>query len=88
VPDCQYFAEQLLRDQKRVLGRFDTRDVEGPAAASGRASTVNRYLRTTLGFTITAMCYDGGHMMYDEPDVRRQVTKDVAAFYKRAAGGR
>jgi carboxypeptidase C (cathepsin A) len=189
----QQFAEQLLRDQKRVLARFDTRDVEGPPAASDRASTVNRYLRSTLGFTtdlayqgieqgftpdtgqrvqsvaarwnynqgpqqppgqsvsappaapparppnldappggaqpwlrramvinpslkafvaaglydslnscaanayllskleqplaanITAMCYDGGHMMYDEPDIRRQVTRDVAAFYKQAS---
>ena len=40
----QAFAEQLLRDQKRVLGRFDTREVEGPPpAGSRRAATVNRY---------------------------------------------
>ena len=192
----QQFAEQLLREQKRVLARFDTRDVEGTARASDRAATVNRYLRSTLGFAtdlayqgnetgftpdtgqrvpsvaarwnynqgpqpppgapppgaapaatparpanldappggaqpwlrramaidpslkafvaaglydslnscaanaylvsqlepplaanITAMCYDGGHMMYDEPDIRRQVTRDIAAFYKRAASG-
>jgi hypothetical protein len=187
----QQFAEQLLRDQKRVLGRFDTRDVEGTARASDRAATVNRYLRSTLGFTtdlayqgnetgftpdtgqrvpsvaarwnynqgpqpppgqppaapparpanldappggaqpwlrramaidpslkafvaaglydslnscaanaylvsklepplaanITATCYEGGHMMYDEPDIRRQVTRDIEAFYKRAASG-
>ncbi len=31
---------------------------------------------------MTAMCYDGGHMMYDEPAVRRQVTRDVAKFYQ------
>ena len=191
----QQFAEELLRDQKRVLGRFDTRDVEGPPPPSDRTSTVNRYLRSTLGFTtdlayqgneegftpqtgqrvqsvgarwnynqgpqpppgqppapppapsarpvpldappggaqpwlrramaidpslrafvaaglydslnscaanaflvsqleqpfasnITAMCYDGGHMMYDEPAVRRQVTKDVAAFYQRTLTAR
>jgi carboxypeptidase C (cathepsin A) len=191
----QQFAEELLRDQKRVLGRFDTRDVEGPPAASDRPATVNRYLRSTLGFTtdlayqgneegftpqtgqrvqsvgarwnynqgpqpppgqppsappappakpvpldtppggaqpwlrramiinpslrafvaaglydslnscaanaylvskleqpfggnITARCYDGGHMMYDEPVVRRQVTKDVAEFYQRTLANR
>ena len=191
----QQFAEELLRDQKRVLGRFDTRDVEGPPPIGERASTVNRYLRSTLAFktdlayqgneegfvpqtgqrvqsvgarwnynqgpqpppqaaaappatpparpvpldappggaqpwlrramiinpslkafvaaglydslnscaanaelvsklespfaaNITAMCYDGGHMMYEEPAVRRQVTKDVAAFYQRALASR
>jgi carboxypeptidase C (cathepsin A) len=191
----QQFAEELLRDQKRVLGRFDTRDVEGPPPPSERAATVSRYLRSTLAFTtdvayqgieegftaqtgqrvqsvgarwnynqgpqpppgqppsppaapparpvpldappggaqpwlrramvidpsleafvaaglydslnscaanaelvsqverpfaanITAMCYDGGHMMYEEPAVRRQVTKDVAAFYQRVLSGR
>jgi carboxypeptidase C (cathepsin A) len=31
---------------------------------------------------MTAMCYDGGHMMYDEPAVRLQVTRDVATFYQ------
>ena len=30
----------------------------------------------------TARCYDGGHMMYDEPAVRVQVTRDVATFYQ------
>jgi carboxypeptidase C (cathepsin A) len=188
----QQFAEQLLRDQKRVLARFDTRETEGPARPSDRASTVNRYLRSTLGFTtdlayqgieqgftpdtgqraqsvaarwnynqgpqpapgqtpaapaprpanldappggaqpwlrramminpslktfvaaglydslnscaansylvsqleqplaanITAKCYEGGHMMYDEPAIRRQVTRDVIEFYKRAASTR
>jgi carboxypeptidase C (cathepsin A) len=185
----QAFAELLLRDQKKVLGRFDTRDVEAsPAAGSRRASTVNRYLRERLQFksdlaylgieegfvpvtgpagqrppsvgarwnynqgpqptpgapapppaprqnldappggaqpwlrraivinpalrafvaaglydslnscsvndvlvpalepelrgNITAMCYDGGHMMYDEPAVRVQVTRDVAKFFQ------
>jgi carboxypeptidase C (cathepsin A) len=183
----QAFAEQLLRDQKKVLGRFDTRDTEGPPAVrSERSATVNRYLREVLRFktdlayqgieegfaasptgerpqsvgarwnynqgppvsattpsatapgaprqnldappggaqpwlrramvvnpslkafvafglydslnscavqealvealepeyrrNITARCYDGGHMMYDEPAIRLQVTRDVAAF--------
>jgi carboxypeptidase C (cathepsin A) len=178
----QAFAEQLLRDQKKVLGRFDTRDTEGPPAIrSERAATVTRYLREVLRFktdlayqgieegfaasptgerpqsiggrwnynqgppasatapgsprqnldgppggaqpwlrraialnpslkafvafglydslnscavqdalvealepeyrrNVTAKCYDGGHMMYDEPAIRVQVTKDVAAF--------
>jgi carboxypeptidase C (cathepsin A) len=187
----QQFAEQLLRDQKRVLARFDTRDVEGPAPATNRATTVNRYLRSTLGFVtdlayqgneegfapqtgqrvqsvsarwnynqgpqppagqapappprpanldappggaqpwlrramvinpslrafaaaglydslnscaanaalvsqlepafaprVVAMCYEGGHMMYDEPAVRRQVTKDVAAFIQQTLASR
>ena len=30
----------------------------------------------------TAMCYDGGHMMYDEPGVRVQVTRDVARYFQ------
>lgn len=33
---------------------------------------------------ITAVCYEGGHMMYDEPAIRRQITRDVAAFVERA----
>ena len=185
----QQFAEQLLRDQKRVLGRFDTRVINETTESPGRAATVNRYLRATLGFNpdlayqgneegftpqtgprassvgarwnynqgpqpapgqppapprgrasnldgppggaqpwlrramaidpslrafvaaglydslnscaanaqlvaklepplavnITAKCYDGGHMMYEEADVRRQVTSDIAGFYARAA---
>jgi carboxypeptidase C (cathepsin A) len=193
----QPFAEQLLRDQGKVLGRFDTRDVEGPPPPdSQRAATVNRYLRDVLqvktdlayegieeGFwpattgrrtpsvgarwnynqgpppppgappaaspaaapprqnldappggaqpwlrraiaidrslkafvafglydslnscavnnqlvpaleppirqNITAMCYEGGHMMYDEPAIRRQVTKDVSAFVEKTLASR
>ena len=191
----QPFAEQLLRDQKKVLGRFDTRDVEGPPPeGSRREAAVNRYLRETLQFKTdlaylgieegfvpvnaasgqrppsvsarwnynqgpqappgapvppppprqnldappggaqpwlrramvinpalsafvaaglydslnscavndvlvatlepplrqqtTAMCYDGGHMMYEEPAVRRQVTSDVAAFYRTTLAAR
>ena len=41
-------------------------------------------LEPPFAANITAKCYDGGHMMYDEPEIRRQVTNDVAAFYKRA----
>lgn len=37
-------------------------------------------LEQPLAANITAMCYDGGHMMYDEPAIRLQVTRDVAAF--------
>jgi carboxypeptidase C (cathepsin A) len=178
----QQFAEQLLRDQKKVLARFDTRDVEGAARPSGRNATVNRYLRSMLafktdlayqgnedGFTpstgqrppsvaarwnynqgepgarvvnsdgppggaqpwlrramalnpslrafaaaglydslnscaanaalvsqlepplaanIIAKCYDGGHMMYEEPAIRRQVTSDIAVFYRSTLAAR
>lgn len=34
---------------------------------------------------MTAACYEGGHMMYGEPAIRIQVTKDVAALIKAAA---
>ncbi len=44
-------------------------------------------LEPPLAANITATCYDGGHMMYDEPDIRRQVTRDIAAFYKHVASG-
>jgi carboxypeptidase C (cathepsin A) len=178
----QPFAEQLLRDQKKVLARFDTRDVEGSAQPTRRDETVNRYLRSTLAFktdlayqgneegwvpqtgqraqsvsarwnynqgmpgvkpinsdgppggaqpwlrramalnpamkafaaaglydslnscaaneeqvaqlepplkaNIIVRCYDGGHMMYDEPAVRRQVTRDITEFYQRATARR
>jgi carboxypeptidase C (cathepsin A) len=33
---------------------------------------------------MTAACYEGGHMMYDEPAIRLQMTEDVAAFVKAA----
>ncbi|MGH9385512.1 MAG: S10 family serine carboxypeptidase-like protein [Vicinamibacterales bacterium] len=54
----QQFAEQLLRADKRVLARFDTRDVEGAARASERNATVNQYFRSTLGFKID-LAYQG-----------------------------
>lgn len=55
----QGFAEQLLRDQKLVLGRFDTRQTTGgETSGADRASLVNRYLRSVLGFK-TDLAYDG-----------------------------
>ena len=33
---------------------------------------------------MTAACYESGHMMYDEPAIRTQMTTDVAAFIKAA----
>ena len=172
----QQFADQLLRDRKKVLARFDTRQVDGTRQAGGHHATVIRYLRSTLafktdltyqgnedGFTpqtgqrvlsvagrwnynqappgakpinadgppggaqpwlrramllnpsmkafaaaglydslnscaanaalvsqleaplsgnITAKCYLGGHMMYDDAAIRRQVTSDITAFYR------
>jgi carboxypeptidase C (cathepsin A) len=174
----QAFAEQLLRDSKQVLARFDTRFREDAARGGSRwRETVQRYLRSDLrfatdlayagaemGFTpgnqnsvgarwdynqnpqaaparpqntdgppggaqpwlrramqinpslkafvatglwdslnscavhdalpsaiepaigrnITAACYRGGHMMYDDPAVRLQVTRDIAAFVEGA----
>jgi carboxypeptidase C (cathepsin A) len=41
-------------------------------------------LEPPFAANITAKCYEGGHMMYDEPEIRRQVTRDVASFYKQA----
>jgi hypothetical protein len=184
----QQFAEQLLRDKKQVLARFDTREVEGPARRTGRDLTILTYLRSTLGFktdlayqgledgftpttgqrvssvgarwnynqapqaepgsattvparpanldgppggaqpwlrramainpslrafvaaglydplnscaanaflvgslepsiqrNVSANCYEGGHMMYDDPAVRVQLSKDVIAFLKAAS---
>jgi carboxypeptidase C (cathepsin A) len=176
----QQFAEQLLRDRKQVLARFDTRTFAGPPPAENRRdATINRYLRSdlkyktdlayldseagytpggqrtlsvgarwsydqapasavaprlqnldgppggsqpwirramqinpalrvfvaaglydslnscavnaalvpalepALGANITARCYEGGHMMYEEPRVRSEMTRDVAAFLRR-----
>ncbi len=39
-------------------------------------------LEAPLAANITAKCYDGGHMMYDEPAIRRQATADITAFYR------
>ena len=180
----QQFAEQLLRDQKRVLGRFDTRltaDRES-VPSRGRAALVTKYLRSTLqvrtdlayqgleeGFTpssarprsvgsrwnynqgppgaapppastdappggsqpwlrramainpalkafvaaglydslnscavndyivstlepeiarnITAKCYPGGHMMYEDASARSQLKHDIDAFFDGLSGG-
>ena len=45
-------------------------------------------LETPLKANITVRCYDGGHMMYDEPALRRQVTRDITEFYQRATARR
>ncbi len=42
-------------------------------------------LEPAIGSNLTAMCYEGGHMMYDDPAIRAQMTKDVAAFVAGAA---
>jgi carboxypeptidase C (cathepsin A) len=54
------FAEQLLRDRKQALGRFDTRQIAG-AMSSPRAErdlVINKYLRSTLKFK-TDLAYQG-----------------------------
>lgn len=40
-------------------------------------------LEPKLGANITAKCYEGGHMMYEEPRVRSEMIRDVAAFLRR-----
>ena len=49
----------------------------------------NDYLVSTLepaiGSRITAKCYTGGHMMYEDPGTRFQVARDIAAFITSAA---
>jgi carboxypeptidase C (cathepsin A) len=56
----QQFAERLLSDQKKVLGRFDTRrtaaDESRPRAE--RNMVINKYLRSTLKFK-TDLAYQG-----------------------------
>jgi carboxypeptidase C (cathepsin A) len=56
----QQFAEQLLRDRKHALGRFDTRQIASaesrPRAERGLA--INKYLRSTLKFK-TDLAYQG-----------------------------
>jgi carboxypeptidase C (cathepsin A) len=56
----QRFAEQLLRDRKRVLGRFDTRQTTSGESntRSGRGLAINKYLRSTLKFK-TDLAYQG-----------------------------
>jgi carboxypeptidase C (cathepsin A) len=37
-------------------------------------------LEPELRERITVTCYEGGHMMYDEPRIRNEVTRDVRRF--------
>lgn len=56
----QQFAEQLLRDRKHVLARFDTRQTVSPESSRppGRRLVVLKYLRSTLQFK-TDLPYQG-----------------------------
>jgi len=56
----QQFAEQLLRDRKRVLARYDTRQTTSGALiwSAGQRSLINKYLRSTLEFK-TDFAYQG-----------------------------
>ena len=54
------FAEQLLRDRKQALGRFDTRQIDGAESRprAERDLVINKYLRSTLKFK-TDLAYQG-----------------------------
>jgi carboxypeptidase C (cathepsin A) len=54
------FAEQLLRDRKQELGRFDTRQIAGAESRPRpeRNLVINKYLRSTLKFK-TDLAYQG-----------------------------
>jgi carboxypeptidase C (cathepsin A) len=56
----QKFAEELLRDRKQVLARFDTRRTVNPesATAANRRLVILKYLRSTLQFK-TDLPYQG-----------------------------
>jgi len=56
----QQFAEQLLRDRKQVLARFDTRQTTSGEnnTRSGRGLAITKYLRSTLKFK-TDLAYQG-----------------------------
>jgi carboxypeptidase C (cathepsin A) len=60
VVSRQQFAEQLLRDHKQVLARYDTRKTtkEATSWTGGSRSLINKYLRSTLGFK-TDLAYQG-----------------------------
>ena len=60
VVSRQQFAEQLLREQKQVLGRYDTRQTATAEkrAFAGRGMLINKYLRSTLQFK-TDLAYQG-----------------------------
>ncbi len=49
-----------------------------------------QYAARTFGWRITARCYEGGHMMYDDTDARVRLRDDVARFFTEAtrAGSR
>jgi carboxypeptidase C (cathepsin A) len=69
----QQFAEQLLRDQERVLGRFDTRltaDREA-GAPRGRAVLVAKYLRSVLQVK-TDLAYQGLEDGFTPSSVRQR----------------
>jgi carboxypeptidase C (cathepsin A) len=56
----QQFAEQLLRDRKQVLARYDTRQttVDEGGGQTGRDALINKYLRSTLQYS-TDLAYQG-----------------------------
>src|SRR5262249_26720100 len=56
----QQFAEQLLRDRKQALGRFDTRQIASSESRprAERNLVINKYLRSMLKFK-TDLAYQG-----------------------------
>jgi len=56
----QQFAEQLLRDRKQVLARYDTRQIASGATMwqDDQRLLINKYLRSTLQFK-TDLAYEG-----------------------------
>jgi len=56
----QQFADQLLRDRKQALGRFDTRQTTNGEniARADRGAVINKYLRSTLQYK-TDLAYQG-----------------------------
>jgi carboxypeptidase C (cathepsin A) len=56
----QPFAEQLLRDRKLVLARYDTREIASGAGiwTAGQKRLISKYLRAELGFK-TDLAYQG-----------------------------
>ena len=56
----QQFAEQLLRDRKQVLARYDTRQIASGATIwqDDQRLLINKYLRSTLQFK-TDLAYEG-----------------------------
>jgi carboxypeptidase C (cathepsin A) len=70
----QAFAEQLLKDQQRVLGRFDTRQATGGGEARGgigRQALLMRYLRSVLQFK-TDLAYQGVEEGWMPSDAQRR----------------